>query len=300
MAERQTQKTQNLPTARSWGFDPPLRHQSQNTDNKGCSLHSVDEDLYITIGSIRGALQCLQKLVIVMNELKDYLLGLGASLVGFACVVGLYDDVDAQSRDIELPRYPGAVSIALAIPKEIVLGINDGPTMDYYNAYYALNKKLDFLAISCGEYLRGRGYNAYPQTVSSVKEFGNYRSLLPHKTAAVNSGLGWIGKSALLVTPEYGSAVRLSSVLTDASLPYGAPIRKSNCGGCMECKDACPGKAISGRLWSPESFRDEFFDVKTCRKKARELAASRLGKEITLCGKCMEVCPYTQKYLKKT
>jgi len=54
--------------------------------------------------------------------------------------------------------------------------------------------------------------------------------------------------------------------------------------------------AISGLTWNPKLDRDEFFDALACRKKAREIAAKSLEKQITLCGKCIEVCPYTRKY----
>ena len=56
------------------------------------------------------------------------------------------------------------------------------------------------------------------KTVLATKEYGIFRTVMPHKTVAVHAGLGWIGKSALFVTEKYGSAVRLTSVLTDAPL----------------------------------------------------------------------------------
>jgi len=40
-------------------------------------------------------------------------------------------------------------------------------------------------------------------------------SSMPQKTIATRAGLGWIGKTALLITPQFGSAIRLNSVLTD-------------------------------------------------------------------------------------
>ena len=46
-------------------------------------------------------------------------------------------------------------------------------------------------------------------------------SILPYKTIATKSGLGWIGRSALFVTPEYGSAVALGAILTDMPLEFG-------------------------------------------------------------------------------
>ena len=190
-------------------------------------------------------------------------------------------------------------SIVLAYPKEIIRGISHQPTMEYYEAYHELNGKLDALAMLCANYIKGEGYHAYPQTVTTIGEYGVFRTVMPHKTIAVKAGLGWIGKSALFITKPYGSAVRLTSVLTDAPLSYEEPLIQSSCGDCMVCKEACPGNAISGRLWSPELDREDFFDALACREKAREISAKSLKKQITLCGKCIEVCPYTKRYLEE-
>ena len=46
--------------------------------------------------------------------------------------------------------------------------------------------------------------------------------------------------------------------------------------------------------------REDLVDVEKCRPAARKLAWERLGEEITLCGKCIEVCPYTRRYLEKS
>lgn len=120
---------------------------------------------------------------------------------------------------------------------------------------------------------------------------------MPHKTVAVRAGLGWIGKCALLVTKQFGSAVRLTSVLTNAPLECDEPVEQSFCGDCSECVKSCPGGAVSGKLWAPGMDREELFSPLLCRKKARELAAQAINKEITLCGKCIECCPHTKKYL---
>lgn len=238
------------------------------------------------------------------NEIEQTLLENGASMVGFANVGELYSSVDLcgpRSEDsvtepINIPHYPLGISIILAYQKDVIRDISSSPTMDYYNAYHRLNDKLDDLATMCTEYIKEKGYNAYPQTISAAKEYGIFRTVMPHKTVAVNAGLGWIGKSALFITEKYGSAVRLTSVLTDAPLDYNKGILQSKCGRCVRCTEACPGNAISGRPWSPELDRDEYFDAMACRKKAREIAAKSIDKQITLCGKCIEVCPYTRKY----
>ena len=242
--------------------------------------------------------------MILMEQLKAALLNKGASLVGFAKIEGYYGEcevsgpntVDSEKEIFQIPEYPYGISIAVNIPKDVIKGIKTGPTIEYYNAYHNINQQLDSLALYCEEYLKGLGYEAYAQTVEETKEYGIFRTLMPHKTIAVASGIGWIGKSALFVTKEYGSAVRLTSVLTNAPLQYSKEWIASPCQGCMICRDACPGHAITGNGWDKDKGRDWIFDALACRKKAREIAANTLQKEITLCGKCIEVCPYTRKY----
>lgn len=237
-------------------------------------------------------------------EIERMLLENGASMVGFAKIDGLYNSVDLsepRSEDsvtepFDIPHYPYGISIILAHPKEVIKNIDIAPTMEYYNAYHRLNHQLDDMAILCADYIKKRGYHAYPQTVSATKEYGIFRTVMPHKTVAVHAGLGWIGKSALFITEKYGSAVRLTSVLTDAPLEYNQLFIHSKCGSCMLCITACPGKAISGRNWRPELDRDELLDAMACRKTAREIAAKSINRQITLCGKCIESCPYTRKY----
>lgn len=221
------------------------------------------------------------------KKLLEFLIDNGASEVGFADLFELATD-----------NLRSGVSILLRIPGDIIKSISDGPNIEYYNWYYKLNNKLDYLSESGAQFIRAKGYEAIAQTTGYVKGFGNYRTKLPHKTIATMAGLGWIGKSALLVTKKYGSAIRLSSILTNMPLDYGVPIKKSMCRrGCNNCMSACPGEAISGKLWDQETDRDEFFDPLKCRKKARQLAKEKIKKEITLCGKCIEVCPYTNDYI---
>jgi epoxyqueuosine reductase QueG len=222
------------------------------------------------------------------GELHDLLLEKGASLCGFADLKGIAEG--------ELPY---GVSVAVSLPVPVLKSIADGPSRIYFDAYHEINDKLDGLVTSGAEYLKTKGYRAHANTRANVKERPGCRTDLPHKTVATRAGLGWIGKSALLVTREFGPAVRISTLLTDAPLTFGEPINKSKCGNCTACADHCPGEAISGRLWEAGMDRDAFFDAAACRKAARALSREMLNEEITLCGKCIEVCPYTKGYIRR-
>ena len=81
-----------------------------------------------------------------------------------------------------------------------------------------------------------------------------------HKLAAHLAGLGWIGKSCLLVTLEVGPRVRWASVLTDAPLMAGEPLEE-RCGECRGCVEVCPAGAFSGRSFFFDEPRAARFDV---------------------------------------
>lgn len=226
---------------------------------------------------------------ILTSELSSLLHNEGASLVGFG-------DISA----LDYQGFTSCVALAVKIPAKVIAGIKNGPTRDYFDSYHELNARLNALAELVAKYLSDRGHRALPQTTTTVVESPGYRTPAPHKTCATRAGLGWIGKSALLVTEEYGPALRLSSVLTDAEFDsVSEPINVSRCGSCTACASACPGHAINGALWDVNAPRESLVDVEACRKAARALAWERIEEHITLCGKCIEICPHTRTYLKK-
>ncbi len=224
-------------------------------------------------------------------ELKNYLLENGAIEVGYADIKNFTPKKGLNN----------GVVFFITYPKEIIQNMKNAPTQEYLEELVSLNTRLDALGMKCEEYLIEKGYEAYAQTKKRLgTDFGEFNSFeLPHKTIATRAGLGWIGKSALFTTSNYGSALRLSSVLTNAPLEVGTPILKSKCGKCMECRDACFGGAISGREWNYKLKRNDFYDDKKCEKYALKVSEENLGKADTVCGKCIFACPHTQKYIKK-
>jgi len=226
----------------------------------------------------------------ITNIIRNVLHCNGADLVGFGDLTQLPENVRCG--------LPFGICVAVRYPKEIIKGIEKLPTKEYYEQYHILNEKLDMLVTLGAETVKGIGYDAVAQTLAYVGQFENDLSTrLPHKTVATRAGLGWIGKSALFVTKEYGSAIRISSILTDAPVKTAKPINCSECGDCMICKDACPAGAVLGKIWTVNTFRDEFFNAELCRETARKRSFESFGIEVTQCGKCILVCPWTQKYL---
>jgi epoxyqueuosine reductase len=78
------------------------------------------------------------------------------------------------------------------------------------------------------------------------------------KDAAVLAGLGMIGKNNLLVTPQYGTRVRLRGMFIEAELEPTGPSTFDPCQGCgMPCQRACPQDAFRGGSFKRELCRKE-------------------------------------------
>lgn len=235
-------------------------------------------------------MKCGIKVDCLSTELRKCLIEKGASIVGFA------DLKDIPENQRESYRY--GISIAVALDPYIIAGIENGPTKDYYGEYIRVNNLLDDLDEYAAEIIRQHGFRALPKVKRSVKtDEITLTTRLPHKTVATRSGIGWIGKCALLITKEFGSAVRLSTILTDAQLNVGSPINESRCRKCLICTSFCPSNAVLGVNWKVNMDRSDYFDALKCRDEGRK-RSNKLGVEERVCGKCMFVCPWTQKYLK--
>lgn len=67
---------------------------------------------------------------------------------------------------------------------------------------------------------------------------------LVDRAAAVRAGLGWIGRSTMVLAPGHGPWLLFGSVATDLDLEPTGPMRRS-CGTCVACVPACPTGAIT-------------------------------------------------------
>ena len=193
-----------------------------------------------------------------------------------------------------LARFPRAISLGIALLNPIVDQLpqraDPAVAMNYrHHAYDVINLRLDELASRLASRLRRLGHAALPVPASRRADDVRLRGIFSHKLAAHLAGLGWIGKSCLLVTPQVGPRVRWASVLTDAPLAPTGSAMDERCGDCQLCVDNCPVGAFSGRAFDPAEPREARFDVFKCKRYFDELeAAGRLP----VCGMCLYVCPH--------
>ncbi|MDU1891785.1 MAG: epoxyqueuosine reductase [Dysgonomonas sp.] len=155
---------------------------------------------------------------------------------------------------------------------------------------FLTEKKTDHISDCITQYLINMGYDACSQSDASLISSGVFDGMykktpLPHKTIAIMAGLGWIGKNNLLVTPEYGSALCLGTVLSNAPFVcQGVSAVASQCLHCSVCTDICNVLALKGKIWEKGVTREEIIDVFEC----------------TTCMKCLAFCIWTRSYINKS
>ncbi|MCP4231045.1 MAG: epoxyqueuosine reductase [bacterium] len=176
-------------------------------------------------------------------------------------------------------EYPNAISVALVLSRGVLDTIKDEPTRVYQYHYRIANTLLDHIALKLVNAIETSGYRSFQVPASQVTDWNEMRGEISHRYIAVKAGLGYLGRSTLLVTPRYGAQVRLVSVFTDMPLVTDEPFA-GDCGDCRACVKPCPAGAIG------ETTDD--FDRDACLEKLRYFKKHLIGQHI--CGVCVKNC----------
>ena len=224
------------------------------------------------------------------EQFKSMVRDFGADLVGIADAAPL-KALKTDPPDL-LEPYSRAVSIAVQLPVAVFEMIDDKPTALYGEVYLTANRLLDDIAFRTARALQKSGYLSLPIPASQVLDMTDLTGAITHKAVARMAGLGWQGKNLLLITPEFGSRVRLVTVLTTAPLEPDS-VLKNRCGKCTLCRDACPVGAIKGvNTEDHYKDRDEALYFSRCADKLLKEFAKLPGIEKPICGICINACPY--------
>ncbi len=212
------------------------------------------------------------------NALKGLADTSGMALFGVADLQPIretfHESLRGAARDMKV-----GISMGYVLAGGIIEDIEDHPTLVYKQHYKSVNYLLDQAALRVATHIQGRGYRALPIGASQVVDWERQRGHLSHKAVGFQAGLGFIGRSSLLVNPERGARFRLVTVLTDMPLPTDAP-RERTCGDCTRCIGACPAGAI----------HLEGYDLPACLAKLKQFAKAP-GIGVHICGVCVKACP---------
>jgi len=226
----------------------------------------------------------------LMHSLRNLAKDLGADLFGVAQL----NPARSLLGDELVDQFPRAVSLAVRLPGTLVEQVRYGKRglLTYvHHIYHTVNPMLDRCALVVAKAIEQAHFRALPIPASHTLDTDHLLGFMSHKCAAHLAGLGWIGPSCLLVTPEHGPRVRLATVLTDAPLDTGTPI-EDRCGECDLCVKICPVSAFTGRRFSASEPREARFDASACSEFSRKRRSQWNVSHGSICGLCVWVCPF--------
>ncbi len=216
-----------------------------------------------------------KKRVTETDDLRSFVRNLGIDLVGIANLKLLKAMPFGIAFDSEsfLKNYPYAIVMGAQLGK---LGQKaSGKEMSLF---------LERAALEVVSFLEKRECRGL--TVHTEDEFDpiNRVGLLSLKVLAKGAGLGWQGRSLVVVSPKYGPIHRLIAVLTSMDLQADVPV-PNQCDECSICVKKCPTGALTLMAFEdhPER-REDVLDLRTC-----------LGDHG--CDVCLVTCPLVRGVL---
>ena len=194
--------------------------------------------------------------------------GAGASGITQVTEKALYRGVDVN--------YPTAIVVLMPMDStEMAHVTTNRAGAETMRAYIEISRTVIRLA----ESIRAMGWRA--------RAYCEGADLL-HIPPAVDAGLGQLGKHGSLICKEFGSTMRIATVLTDLPLALDEPEDigvDDLCLGCRRCTLDCPVDAIADHKQVVRGLEKWYVDFDKCAP----YFTATVG-----CGICIEVCPWTK------
>ena len=111
---------------------------------------------------------------------------------------------------------------------------------------------------------------------------------------AERSGLGFVGKNTMLISPGQTSFFFLAMLMLDVDLPSTEPLKRNFCGKCRKCLDFCPTDAFVGPFQLDARKCISYLTIEHKGSIPTHLR-SLMGDWIFGCDLCQEVCPHNHK-----
>lgn len=219
------------------------------------------------------------------EKLKEFSLASGADLVGIANIERFKDAPPEMNPISIFPEAKSVVVLGFRIQRGCFRGIEEGT---YFNAYPVMGYGYINMIFSpwvlwrVSNFIEDHGWEAVPVQNMNIRANFDYESgdplkeprsrpvaegrpapdvMIHSRLAAVAAGLGEIGYSKLLLTPQFGPRQRVVSIITDAPLEpdplYDGPVL---CDKCMQCVACCPTGAISKTETVKVTIEDKTFE----------------------------------------
>ena len=201
------------------------------------------------------------------QEIKEAAKRLGADIVGIGSIDRWEGAPSQMDPRLIMPRAKSIIAMGFRVFRGSLRGIEEGTYFSNYSAmgYGGITYLyMPMTVINLCKLIEDEGYEAVPMGHQSdwrgIDNKGflreNYsRPVAPGKPqpdimvnlriAAYLCGLGEIGYSKMLLTPEFGPRVRVGIIITEMELEPD-PIMEPGtlCNRCMACVRECPGGCI--------------------------------------------------------
>ena len=152
-------------------------------------------------------------------------------------------------------------------------------TFAIFTAYFQLGT----IAVTLARYIRMLGYPARAHTVQ------NYQVIVP--PIAVDAGVGEFGRNGLVISKDFGQAIKMAVVTTDLPMVYDPKIDlgvDKICGNCKICAENCPSGAINhGTKRHIRGVERYPFNPEACFNVWKTTG--------TDCGVCLISCPFSRE-----
>jgi epoxyqueuosine reductase len=109
---------------------------------------------------------------------------------------------------------------------------------------------------------------------------------------AAQAGIGWHGKSTMLIDPRLGTWFFLGEILTTLELPPDVP-QRDRCGKCERCMSACPTGAITAPHRLDARLCISYLTIEHKSSIPLELRPL-IGDRIFGCDDCLDACPWNR------
>ncbi|MEZ0294950.1 MAG: tRNA epoxyqueuosine(34) reductase QueG [Candidatus Methylacidiphilales bacterium] len=109
---------------------------------------------------------------------------------------------------------------------------------------------------------------------------------------AERAGLGWQGKSTMLISTRFGPWLMLGEIITTVALPPDKA-GTDRCGKCTRCIDKCPTGAITGPYQLDARRCIAYLTIEN-KGAIPEEFRPLIGNRLYGCEECLEVCPWNR------
>jgi epoxyqueuosine reductase QueG len=190
----------------------------------------------------------------VKNIAKEH----GAALVGVASRERLSDAPPSGDPGYLLPSAQSIISLAIPYDRKALRDFFRKKSWRSWNLEKkTITRQLYVISDHLVDFLKGRGFESLTVDINNdyrpepgARDVTEAVAMAPdfsHRYGALAAGLGRLGWSGNLMTPQYGSAVLLGTVLTSAKLESDPLLAENPCDACKMCVTACPVEMMDKR-----------------------------------------------------